>query len=348
MAHYEPNDSNHKNVPRALVLHGGALGDCALALHFIRGIRLILGPAQVALAARSSLVRWALRHGLVDDAPSLDRLMLPAISPPAPSVIPDPRSPKAGRNESQPYDCVISFVGDPGGPSTRKALGGSQTQFISIDPKPDTDVSERPRHIVQQWLERFLDAARIRVRAADSVLDMMERLEREGPELAPASDGGAVRGHVLARRTILCHPRSGGLSKCCPLPDLEAVASALKEEDWSPAWMIGPDEVERFGDSLAQRLSHSAPVIFEESVEKAADMVCAAAGFIGNDAGMTHVAGLCGVPTVAIFGPTDPVVWRPLGRRCKVAPFPAADKPTGPWVQTIVSWFGTHAQTSLP
>jgi ADP-heptose:LPS heptosyltransferase len=34
---------------------------------------------------------------------------------------------------------------------------------------------------------------------------------------------------------------------------------------------------------------------------------------------MTHVAAALGVPTVAVFGPTDPHVWRPLGAHVRVA-----------------------------
>jgi ADP-heptose:LPS heptosyltransferase len=34
---------------------------------------------------------------------------------------------------------------------------------------------------------------------------------------------------------------------------------------------------------------------------------------VGNDTGALHVAAACGVPTVALFGPTDPRKWTPLG-----------------------------------
>jgi ADP-heptose:LPS heptosyltransferase len=36
--------------------------------------------------------------------------------------------------------------------------------------------------------------------------------------------------------------------------------------------------------------------------------------YVGNDSGLSHVAGALGIPTVAVFGPTDPDVWAPLGR----------------------------------
>ena len=38
-----------------------------------------------------------------------------------------------------------------------------------------------------------------------------------------------------------------------------------------------------------------------------------AAGYIGNDSGITHLAATMGVKTIAIFGPTDPAVYGPIG-----------------------------------
>jgi len=40
--------------------------------------------------------------------------------------------------------------------------------------------------------------------------------------------------------------------------------------------------------------------------------------YLGNDSGITHLAAMLGVPTVAIFGPTDPAISRPVGPFVKV------------------------------
>jgi heptosyltransferase III len=40
--------------------------------------------------------------------------------------------------------------------------------------------------------------------------------------------------------------------------------------------------------------------------------------FVGNDSGITHLAAYLGCPTVALFGPTDPCVWGPIGRRTRI------------------------------
>jgi len=40
--------------------------------------------------------------------------------------------------------------------------------------------------------------------------------------------------------------------------------------------------------------------------------------FIGNDSGITHLAAYLGCPTIALFGPTDPRIWGPIGRRSRI------------------------------
>jgi hypothetical protein len=44
-----------------------------------------------------------------------------------------------------------------------------------------------------------------------------------------------------------------------------------------------------------------------------ARFLAGARAYIGNDSGITHLAAAVGVPTVALFGPTDPAVWGPRG-----------------------------------
>jgi ADP-heptose:LPS heptosyltransferase len=41
-------------------------------------------------------------------------------------------------------------------------------------------------------------------------------------------------------------------------------------------------------------------------------------GFIGNDSGCMHLAGALGIPTVAIFGSTNPVRTGPMGPKTRV------------------------------
>jgi heptosyltransferase-3 len=49
------------------------------------------------------------------------------------------------------------------------------------------------------------------------------------------------------------------------------------------------------------------------SLAELADLIRHARLFVGVDTATTHIAAATGTPTVAIFGPTDPVIWGPWG-----------------------------------
>ena len=48
------------------------------------------------------------------------------------------------------------------------------------------------------------------------------------------------------------------------------------------------------------------------------DCLTGASAFVGNDSGPGHLAAFLGLPTVSLFGPTDPARWKPLGPRVTV------------------------------
>jgi hypothetical protein len=46
-------------------------------------------------------------------------------------------------------------------------------------------------------------------------------------------------------------------------------------------------------------------------------LLSSSAVFVGNDSGVSHLAAAFGAPVVALFGPTDPALWKPLGARVR-------------------------------
>ena len=62
------------------------------------------------------------------------------------------------------------------------------------------------------------------------------------------------------------------------------------------------------------------------SLDELAGVVRAARVFVGCDSGPTHLAAQMGVSTAALFGPTDPGTWGPVGARVRLIA-PAARAP---------------------
>jgi len=126
----------------------------------------------------------------------------------------------------------------------------------------------------------------------------------------------AERGAVLARPNrdgpIVCHIGAGSEEKRWPLPRWTGLIERLRTEGHEVAVLAG--EVER------DRLTVDDRTLFDrlggrilESLDQLAAVTAAARLFIGADTGPTHLAAQLGVATLALFGPTDPAVWSPVG-----------------------------------
>jgi hypothetical protein len=310
-------------MQRVLILHAGALGDCALTLHVVSAIRRASPETRVTMAARSGLVRWAKRRGIVHEAMSLENLPL------RPYFSPDDEPRHEAADFFRPFDRVISFLGGPNESVSRRLGEVLGDRLVSVDPRPSETTLNQGRHITQQWAVDLSWSGQA-LNLPNDGIEIERHVRKDFTEvLAARIDAGG-------RPAAICHPGSGGLSKCCPLAAMETLVRGLRGHDWAVGWMIGPDEFEQFGSGYVERLGRTAPVIYEESVELAADLACGAHAFVGNDAGMTHVAALAGIPTVAIFGPTEPRVWRPLGPKCRVVHFPGTYGPFIAWADHII------------
>lgn len=102
------------------------------------------------------------------------------------------------------------------------------------------------------------------------------------------------------RGYAVIHPFSGSPKKNWPL-DRYQEAARLLYPHIEVKWCAGPDE----------------PLDGARRFPRLADLASFLAGadvYIGNDSGPSHLAATVGTPVIALFGPTDPIVWAPRGR----------------------------------
>jgi heptosyltransferase-3 len=118
---------------------------------------------------------------------------------------------------------------------------------------------------------------------------------------------------------VAVHPGSGGRRKCWPADRFAGVAERLGR----PVVLVeGPADAEACRAFLAHA-PHGLAVARanDMTLPQAASLLACCPLFLGNDSGLSHLAAALGVPTVAVFGPTDPAVWAPPGGRVRaVAP----------------------------
>ena len=118
---------------------------------------------------------------------------------------------------------------------------------------------------------------------------------------------------------VVLHVGSGGEWKCWPAEHFAGLARWLTAQGAQVILIQGPAD-ERASHATCERLPPNIPAAVGrfENLENAAALISRAALYVGNDSGITHLAAALGAPTVAVFGPTDPMVWRPLGRSVRV------------------------------
>lgn len=116
---------------------------------------------------------------------------------------------------------------------------------------------------------------------------------------------------------ILIHPGAGSRRKRWPLDRFLTLADLLSDRGFAPRFLIGPAE-EDLQRPLFEYGGGRYPLMRCGSRVELAAALRSASGFVGNDAGVAQLAGILGVPTAVIFGPADPVRWKPLGPRVEV------------------------------
>lgn len=154
-------------------------------------------------------------------------------------------------------------------------------------------------------------------------------IETEGVPLAepvplcvpsPVEDAEAARWREQLPPSFLAvHPGSGSAFKNWPADRFAHLAEALSGDR---PWLLveGPAE-----HSAASPIEAGAAIRARNLDPRVLGAVLRHAGlFVGNDSGASHLAAAWGAPTLALFGPTDPAVWAPIGPRVRVLRSPTA------------------------
>lgn len=265
-----------------VILHQGAIGDFLLTLPVIQAARDTLQADSVTAIATAPSARLAAGRSVVDVWLSPEELGLYRLF-----CADLPLSERLARTLAG-ADYVLSFLSGRREGIHRRLAASVSGQLVSIDPRPTPLTREQRRHISAQWTAD--------IRAAGWPI----------PDPVPA------RIHMPARRKwppqrVLIHPGSGGKAKCWPLDRFIALAETLRGV--GVTWMLGPAELHQ-ARVLQDR---DEPLLVEEDLSQAGQQMAGFDLYVGNDSGMTHLAAALGLPVVAVFGTTDPHIWRPLG-----------------------------------
>jgi heptosyltransferase-3 len=135
-------------------------------------------------------------------------------------------------------------------------------------------------------------------------------------------DERPLRADPIVSREVMVHPGSGSAAKNWPAARFAVAIRGLA----SPVRMIVGEADALAAGAVEASLGYALPRLERPSLAELASRLAGCRAYLGNDSGVSHLAGLCGARTIVLFGPTSPAVWRPLGPDVHVASF---DDPPG-------------------
>jgi ADP-heptose:LPS heptosyltransferase len=214
-------------------------------------------------------------------------------------------------------DLVVAFLSDPDGRVKRNLethLPEASVYFFPAFPPDEDNVH------VAWYLAQCLQKSGLPVDPENALVEASRRplLERKGQE--------------LREKKIVFHPGSGGKEKNHPPEFWLALITALnnhflslpfpKEPPSTPfsksIILLGPAE-----ELLVPFFTRNLPVegieiLFAPEKEELTALLRRAPVYIGHDSGITHLAAMLGMPTIALFRKSPVHQWRPLGPAVKV------------------------------
>ena len=288
--------------PRLLVLRPGAIGDTILTLPALSALRRSFPDAALIVAGNPAALPLVEAADLLDAWVSFDDARVTRLFVPGP---PQPSDPFTN------VTTAVAWCADPDG-VLRSGLQARGAQQVVIAPS-------RPRgpesiHVACHLLRTVADLVPGAGMSDDETLPTIVP-----PVWAVEQADTLLRTSGLdGRPFVVVHPGSGSPRKNWPADRFAAVARRLRERLGLPVIVLGGPADAEVLQRLDGLLPDSTPLLTDLPLLVVAALLQRARGFLGNDSGLGHLSGALGIPTLVLFGPTDPVLWQPLGPRVRV------------------------------
>jgi heptosyltransferase-3 len=283
---------------RILFIRGGGLGDFIVTLPTLRLLREKWPEAHIEVLGHPRLNEIALHRYYLNAVRSVDHGPLSAFF--TPRAVLDP----AWMDYIGSFDLVCSYFYDPDGLFRTNLERCHPGQILTYPPRVP---------------ERFGQPA------ARHFAGMVEPLgltlgEDAASDLFPGKDDLAAAASFLtglptATRLVALHPGSGGEAKNWPVDSWTQLGRRLVADNPDITLLLVEGEADAEPVQVLVEEWKDLPLLRARwlPLPILAAVLRQAALFVGHDSGVTHLAAASrrDLPVVALFGPTDPVVWAP-------------------------------------
>lgn len=305
--------SNGQIMGSILFIRGGAVGDLILTLPAVALVREQLPQARVELLGYPPTNRLALAAGLVDAARSME------YGPLASFFVPGGALPGELADYFAGFSVVVSYLYDPDGYFAENLRRAGVGTLIQGPPRVAESPGQAP---AAAQLAEPLGALALFLEQPWVSLDFHPSIEAEADLIRSREQGETAR-------WIALHPGSGSPRKNWSFEAWVEVAASLAAGCPGFRLLVTHGEAEdpviadffellrRRGLPFASAGHLDLPTL--GAVLKRCD------GYLGHDSGISHLAAACGVPSVLLFGKTDPSIWAPRNPGVSTIRGPAGD-----------------------
>ena len=283
-----------------LIVHPGALGDVLLAVPAIRSLSVKFPQHETVLIAAATASRLLSECGLVDDWIPLEGQACLGLFSETLSV------PEELRSWLARCDVAVVWKEDKEG-VLRSLFQDFGVAQVRIQSPFSTEL--RARHQSNRFLETLGETAE----------DIsLERTVQVSPSLLERGKDYLQAMRISPNQSlVLVHPGSGSIHKCLAPRRMALLIEQLWRGGMCPLVVEGPADQEAVDHAL--QFASKPPVVLRDlDLSQLAGVLALVTVYIGHDSGVTHLSALLGVPTLALFGPTDPQRWAPHGNHVTI------------------------------
>jgi ADP-heptose:LPS heptosyltransferase len=300
--------SVRERIPEArsmLVIHQGALGDFILALPVLSALRKAFPEAQTAIMGYPRILQLVGGRFYAEEIYSIDQKGM------ATFFVRQGPLDRAIAQFFSAFELIVVFGKDGEGTLIGNLKRACQGPILHINPLPNWDEGVHLSDHLLKQLTRY----GIPPSETNPGLSLRES-DREGGKIFWKERGIAPEDRSKA---IVLHPGSGSKKKVWPLPLFLNLFHHLQSHSGGTFLVIlGPAEGPEVQRAFEELISPHLILAKGLSLIQLASAMEGCRLFIGNDSGISHMAAALGLPTVAIFGPTDYRVWSPRGERVEI------------------------------
>jgi ADP-heptose:LPS heptosyltransferase len=285
---------------KILIIHQGALGDFIVSLPAIAAVRQSHPGSSVEIWGYPDILRLVEGRFYADAIDSIHQEGMSRLYSEQ-AAAPDGLVSRIRR-----FDLVILFGGELQDTFTKNLRRHGVRAVYRISTFP----GERGTiHVIDNQLSQLLEGG---IPAAGKVPELFPSREDE-QRARHFFDAHAIAPYDF---TVAMHIGSGSRKKVWP-PDrfAQLAETLLTRRSARIVVLTGPADAEMERAYRERTPSGTSIMLNCHPLPEIAAILERCSIFVGNDSGITHLAAASGIPVVALFGPTDPQVWGPRGRR---------------------------------